>query len=512
MSDLGYRGTPEADKRKSILELTADEARAFFLKQESYCSMDLPPYFVFDDLLARIDAVLGAETLASMTSRRSRDCEDVNHLILNNKDGRHAWRPLELIHPALYVSLIRRMTEADHWKTICNRFAKFSKTECIKCLSIPVEALTEVKDKEAQILQWWQEIEQRSIELGLDFEYMVHTDITNCYGDIYTHSIAWAIHGKGKAKAERWDDSLIGNVIDTHIQDMRHGQTNGIPQGSALMDFIAEMVLGYADLKLSAKIGKQGVKDYLILRYRDDYRIFVNNLQDGDKILKCLTEVLITLGLRLNASKTKLTNLVIREAIKPDKFAWMTKKQRGTTLQKHAFLIYGHSLEFPNSGSVSRALNEYYRLRMRYKGNVRDPLPLISIIVDIAYRNPRTYPICAAILSKLLSSVDSKQEKKAVVKKIHKRFSQIPNTGHMEIWLQRITLPYAPEIPFKELLCHLVKGDCVEVWNSDWISSAQLKAALSGELIIDRERAQKIDPVIPLREVSMFMTAPWSYE
>jgi RNA-directed DNA polymerase len=265
-------------------------------------------------------------------------------------------------------------------------------------------------------------------------------------------------------------------------------------------------------LKLSAKIGKQGVKDYLILRYRDDYRIFVNNLQDGDKILKCLTEVLITLGLRLNASKTKLTNLVIREAIKPDKFAWMTKKQRGTTLQKHAFLIYGHSLEFPNSGSVSRALNEYYRLRMRYKGNVRDPLPLISIIVDIAYRNPRTYPICAAILSKLLSSVDSKQEKKAVVKKIHKRFSQIPNTGHMEIWLQRITLPYAPEIPFKELLCHLVKGNCVEVWNSDWISSAQLKAALSGELIIDRERAQKIDPVIPLREVSMFMTAPWSYE
>jgi hypothetical protein len=34
---------------------------------------------------------------------------------------------------------------------------------------------------------------------------------------------------------------------------MRHGQTNGIPQGSVLMDFIAEMVLGYADTLITKK-------------------------------------------------------------------------------------------------------------------------------------------------------------------------------------------------------------------------------------------------------------------
>jgi hypothetical protein len=32
---------------------------------------------------------------------------------------------------------------------------------------------------------------------------------------------------------------------------MNNGQTNGIPQGSVLMDFIAEMVLGYIDECLS---------------------------------------------------------------------------------------------------------------------------------------------------------------------------------------------------------------------------------------------------------------------
>jgi len=55
---------------------------------------------------------------------------------------------------------------------------------------------------------------------------------------------------------------------------MTYGQTNGIPQGSVLMDFIAEIVLGYTDLELSHKINQLKIEDYQIIRYRDDYRIF----------------------------------------------------------------------------------------------------------------------------------------------------------------------------------------------------------------------------------------------
>jgi hypothetical protein len=54
-----------------------------------------------------------------------------------------------------------------------------------------------------------------------------------------------------------------------------YGQTNGIPQGSVLMDFIAEMVLGYIDERLSQCLDKK--MDYRIIRYRDDYRIFTNS-------------------------------------------------------------------------------------------------------------------------------------------------------------------------------------------------------------------------------------------
>jgi hypothetical protein len=59
------------------------------------------------------------------------------------------------------------------------------------------------------------------------------------------------------------------------MQGMNYGQTNGIPQGSVLMDFIAEMVLGYIDERLSECLDKN--MNYHIIRYRDDYRIFTNN-------------------------------------------------------------------------------------------------------------------------------------------------------------------------------------------------------------------------------------------
>lgn len=141
---------------------------------------------------------------------------------------------------------------------------------------------------------------------------------------------------------------------------MRHGQTNGIPQGSVLMDFIAEIVLGYADLELSEKIQLAGITEYFILRYRDDYRIFVNNPRDGEQIVKLLTEVTISLGLKLNPSKTKVNDDVVRASIKADKIAWFSRKKSEKSLQKHLLIIHNHALQFPNAGSLAVALQDYY--------------------------------------------------------------------------------------------------------------------------------------------------------
>jgi len=187
---------------RSILDMTAKQARAFLLKPESYCNTDLPLYFTFAEMLSAVSKELLGKSLASLSSD-PRKHEGVNYSMLSNKDGRHAWRPLQLIHPALYVSLVEQMTSPDQWKVICERFEEFRALSNIKCLSIPVAAPSNRKDKAAQILNWWQGIEQGSIELSLEYNYVLHADITDCYAAIYTHSIAWAITRKRLPRRRR---------------------------------------------------------------------------------------------------------------------------------------------------------------------------------------------------------------------------------------------------------------------------------------------------------------------
>ena len=347
---------PETEtKVRSVLELSASEARNFFLKSGSYCKMDLPAYFVFDELLRFIGEKIKnrkPSDFYDLKELRSKNSDELNYSIFSNKDGKYAWQRLQLINPFLYVSLAYEITEEDHWEAIKERFQVFSRNGKIECTSYPVESFTEQSDKAEQVSFWREKLQQRSLSLALDYEYLIHTDISDCYGSTYTHSIAWALHGKDEAQREREDRGMTGNVIDSRIRDMRGSQTNGIPQGAVLMDFVAEMVLGYVDSRLSERIDDEKVEDYRILRYRDDYRIFTNNPKDGERILKLLTEELIYLGLKLNSSKTLVTDEVIRESIKPDKFFWIGQKQKEKNFQKQLLIIHDLAMRFPNSGSL----------------------------------------------------------------------------------------------------------------------------------------------------------------
>jgi hypothetical protein len=370
-------------------------------------------------------------------------------------------------------------------------------------LSIPQESLTSRKDQGAQILHWWQGIEQASIELALDFNYVLHADIADCYASVYTHSIAWALHGKAQAKAKQLDHSLIGNAIDSCIRDMRYGQTNGIPQGSVLLDLIAELVLGYADLELSQQLAKLDIKGFQILRYRDDYRIFVNDSQIAEQILKTLTEVLIDLGLKLNVAKTTNAQAVVGSSMKMDKREWMRRRQGDRNLQKHLLLIHCHGTDYPNAGSLIGALDEFYRRLMQSK-QIQNPIQLISIAVDIGYNNPRCFPVCAAIVSKLLSTLPTRTEKEDAIERIRKRLAQLPNNGHLEVWLQRIGYSVNAGLSYEEKLCGLVQGKQVDLWNSSWITNAPLRAIVDPKNIINRKRLRFLRPIVVRREFVVF--------
>jgi len=487
-------------RNRSILEMSAEDARAFLLKQESYCTIDLPQYFTFEKILRNISEFLETRNLSDLINKPGQH-SDVNHKILSNKDGKYGWRPLELCHPVLYVDLVNRITEKANWQHILEAFESFQANKKIQCLSLPVESLTKRDDKAEQITHWWSGIEQKSIELAIDFEFLIHTDIVDCYASIYTHSIVWALHTKKVAKDNPNDMSLIGNVIDKHIQNMQHHQTNGIPQGSVLMDFIAEMVLGYADVILAEKIKSHNVTKYQILRYRDDYRIFVKDSLTGDIILKCLTEVLFGLGLKLNPSKTLTSSDVIQASVKEEKLTWIGRKQCNKDLQKHLLIIHNHASHYPNAGSLFRALEDFSKRLDKIPENY-EILPLISIVVDIAYHNPKTYPICMLVISKLLDASKG-TNRTCLLKRIKTKFTLIPNVGFLEIWLQRLILPRNCEIHFDEPLCKLVAKEKVSIWNNDWVTSSDLKKILRAP-IINRVKIRALSKVVALKEIQIF--------
>ena len=346
--------------RKSILELNANEARQFFLKHESYCNIDLPKYFSFSELLEKISNEYSGKSLGDFSDKKKMtNLDDVNYLLYANKDGKLSWRPLQIINPLVYVALVHEITKQENWAKLQARFEKFSKNEKIKCLSIPVQSENKQSDKAQQISNWWAQVEQQSILLSLEYDYVFDTDVADCYGSIYTHSIAWAVEGKKIAKANR-NNNLLGNFIDKSIQNAQNQQTNGIPQGSVLMDFIAEIILGYIDRILGVFLKKQKITNYQILRYRDDYRIFVCNHNDGESILKILSEIMMPFGFKLNASKTKGSQDVITQSIKKDKLAWLAIPQNNRiSLQKQLLLIRQHSINYANSGSLNTALNKF---------------------------------------------------------------------------------------------------------------------------------------------------------
>ena len=120
--------------RKNILELSANEARKFFLKHESYCNIDLPKYFSFSELLERIsNKYLGKELGSLANIKAMTNLDDVNYLLYANKDGKLSWRPFQIINPLVYVALVHKITEQENWEKLQARFKKFSKNEKIKC-------------------------------------------------------------------------------------------------------------------------------------------------------------------------------------------------------------------------------------------------------------------------------------------------------------------------------------------------------------------------------------------
>ncbi len=509
-------------KSVEITKLKCKQARDFFIEDKNYVNFDIPPYFHFNGLLKKLLPLIEGKQLSDICRKNNeskpdspKNYEKVNYLFLDNKDGAYAWRPLQLIHPLLYVDLVNFMTREDNWNKIVKRFDYFS-TGVVKCISIPRTSQNDDSNKSHQVRHWWDKIEQSSIEMALDYNYVFTTDITNCYGSIYTHSIDWSLcdGGKNEAKKNKLNGvrDTIGAVIDAKIEGMNYGQTNGIPQGSVLMDFIAEIVLGYADIEFTNTLkNDQNIsgQDYKILRYRDDYRIFVKDPLVGKEILKYLNNVLCNFGMKMNPSKTSENDDIILSSIKTEKLERIFIAPSTQNYQKEALRIYQLSKKYPNSGLLSVELSIYYdRIEnLKYLKNTNIDV-LISIFSMIAFNSPKSINWISAILSLILEMIKNEERRKEVIKKMHEKFKTIPNSSLIDVWLQRISAPMGLEMKYSDILTEVAKEnlDNLRIWESTWLDEKITDIIKSEKIssLNDDIKNKELPKIISRAEVQLF--------
>ncbi|MEZ5329948.1 MAG: RNA-directed DNA polymerase [Verrucomicrobiales bacterium] len=149
------------------------------------------------------------------------------------------------------------------------------------------------------------ELAQKRLELGATSSHVLYADIVSFYDSIYTHSIPWALHGKRKAKKDRFNDELLGNRLDRALQNCNHGQTKGIPVGPDTSRVISEIIAVSCDLELQKNLKKRKSSGLEGIRWIDDYHLYFQSASGRDKALGILIESLEEFELSLNHGKTR---------------------------------------------------------------------------------------------------------------------------------------------------------------------------------------------------------------
>lgn len=495
-----------------IIDLNSQAAKDYLERSECYFRSDFPAYISFAPILKDTAKVLNGNSYFDFQKDkgpRVYDMSGVNYELLSTKDGRFSWRPFELIHPAIYITLVQLICSSENWKILIDRFNVLH-DGVVECTSFPMVSKNENAHDATQVRNWWLNYEQRSLALSLEYTHLLKTDVSNCYGSLYTHSIVWALHGLDEAKEYKHDKDLLGNQIDKHICNSRYGQTNGITQGSVLMDIIAELVLAYVNslitAELRAKFGDK--KDFHILRYRDDYSVFTHNDQRGGDIVKVISDCLRKVGMQLGAAKTAVSYNVISGSIKPEKLAALALEDmdvtQAKTIQKQLLRLHAFARLYPNTGAVKR-LVENMRQKITNLTQAPDDLDIqVAIICDIAIISPSAFPALSGIIAKLIS-LEVENKRTDLWEKVVNKIQLIPYNGYLDIWMQRITKPKAVGVEFfsNENICKIVDGKSEVLWNNSWIASSKLCDALDVKQIVVDE-PECLDPVPSNSELALF--------
>jgi hypothetical protein len=258
------------------------------------------------------------------------------------------------------------------------------------------------------------------------FTHIVKADIKNFYPSVYTHSLAWALHGKhsirygGKGKNRR-SMRFVGNRLDKLFQMASDGCTNGLPIGPAVSDIASEIIASAVDRVLSAELKKNGIKCEAV-RFKDDYRILVSSKADARKVIKMLQMSLKEFNLELSDEKTTISALpdgLFRPWVSCYHLVHPRKKPRFSWKQfRELYLaVVDIDRKHPNTGVIDRFLADITNGKGKLKITVGsfNLEKVISMLLMLGTLRIKAFPKIMAILEQVIRSDGGKGLTKPLV-------------------------------------------------------------------------------------------------
>lgn len=256
----------------------------------------------------------------------------------------------------------------------------------------------------------------------------LRVDISKFYPTIYTHSIAWALLGREKAKSYfRQRNNLASLIaagdadaalykkaeeIDTALRACQEKQSIGIPIGPDTSHILAEGIACRIDSMLKEQFEKLGLK---ARRYYDDYYIYVSTKDLADQVLKGLQLILNSFRLEINEGKVRIQEfpIAIEERFTSELFLFSFKDTNLTASLRHYFsLIWQFVEEDPKHADwIFR-----YSLKVFEFSSISIPKGSWRIFEDLLFKTALMEPSILDIVTRLLLTYRSYLDAQSKVK------------------------------------------------------------------------------------------------
>jgi hypothetical protein len=341
-------------------------------------------------------------------------------------------RTFGLIEPSIYHDIVWYLI--DDWDSVIA--CLFNDDIKIYSYSFPIPIKKQSEGKLGRlragrmIYEFIEMAENDLVAEAHKYKYLVKSDIKNFYPSIYTHSLAWALHGKREGRDDRDKFNLIGSKLDKLFQRANDGCTNGIPIGPAISDMVSEILLSAIDRESSQTL-KIGNIDFVGVRFKDDYRFLCKSKNDADQIIKTLQSKMRLYNLSLNEGKSEIKELP-EGLYRP----WMLEYQKYSLRHKESIeykcfettllAVLQIDQKFPDTGIIDKFLSELISKKYNLKLALypEEVLKVFSLLFLLRERRAKAFPQILAIIELI---IEKHKESENVIKVISNSLEKILN-------------------------------------------------------------------------------------